>query len=549
MKSLLFLALHRLTRFFRINVAVFLPGLLFLVLVTAINWRLFVTPLIEGGDTAVNAIQVQNAKHFHELLGNYSRWHFHHPGPFFFYVFGAGEAILYDLLHVVPAPLNGEYIAEIFLSVTFLFLAIYIFYDNIRRPLLPALAVLVSVLFLYAVDTALPGSAMVSLWPPYMSIFCFLLFAASCASLASGRWKHIPLMALSGMILIHAHVAQLLFVTVLGASGFSVAVLREVEQRKSAATLRVYKHHLAAAVAIIALFLFPIATDWAIHHPNNIHQIRIYLRQHHGEHNSLRVILLYTASFFTYYVTPEAPLSRPAASLRDLINPASFVGIYWCSFISALFAALLLHFRSGAKVPLFIKFIFYEIALIAALFFYWSWRIAGPMYTFNGYFFFSVQLLALLAFSCLISGSVFIRLPRKHSIALACALAAPLLLVAGVKEAEPTESDVLRVVSLIKAKHLQGEPKLIVQAERWPVAAGVASYLQRSGVRFCIESSWEFMFGPALTCMKSDQYYHLDFTDGKSPCKPPCSVIYDSPELRVTFEQVLLRGADNVHGK
>ena len=54
------------------------------------------------------------------------------------------------------------------------------------------------------------------------------------------------------------------------------------------------------------------------------------------------------------------------------------------------------------------------------------------MFTFNGYFFFSVQLLALLTFSALISGVVLPTLDRRSQSSLACAFVAPLLLVSGV---------------------------------------------------------------------------------------------------------------------
>jgi len=55
-----------------------------------INRALFRLRLIETGDLATILYQVRDAKRFHELLGNYSRWGFHHPGPGFMYVLALG---------------------------------------------------------------------------------------------------------------------------------------------------------------------------------------------------------------------------------------------------------------------------------------------------------------------------------------------------------------------------------------------------------------------------------------------------------------------------
>lgn len=53
------------------------PALCFLAVVLALNPGIFRTPYAEDSDFAANALQIQNAKAFRELLGNYSRWHFH----------------------------------------------------------------------------------------------------------------------------------------------------------------------------------------------------------------------------------------------------------------------------------------------------------------------------------------------------------------------------------------------------------------------------------------------------------------------------------------
>jgi hypothetical protein len=73
-----------------------------------------------------------------------------------------------------------------------------------------------------------------------------------------------------------------------------------------------------------------------------------------------------------------------------------------------------------------------------------------------------------------------------------------------------------------------------MQPETWPTAAGVASYLERDGIDFCVEPDWEFTFGSAHTCTRSERLYRVSLTDRSSTCKAPCSVIYKTDKLYVT---------------
>lgn len=513
------------------NAVILIPALIFFALVLAMNWQLFVTPLIEDVDFAVNALQVQSARHMQELLGNYSRWGFHHPGPFFFYVFGLGEALFYDRLHLVPAPLNGEYLAELVFGTVCLFLAIHIFRVNIRTPLFPALAMVVTILFLNALDTAIPGSVL-SIWPPYMVLPCFLLLAASCASVGAGNWRHVPLLAFSGMVMIHAHVAHLLFVTVLGFLALAIAIYREFKWGNPVQAFRAYRLHFAWAAGIVVLFLMPPAIDWAINHPNNIHQLRVYLQQHRGEHNSVRTAVLYTFSFFTFCPNPEI-VSTWNVTLTDLLISNWPLRVYWSVFLFILVFAVVVSVGKKRKDHLFLVLIFGEIVLVTLLFLYWSWRITGRMYNFNGYFFFAIQLLAALALSAFLSNVAGRSLDRRAQVAMASASCA-LLLLTSLKNDYHSSPDVLRIVSSIKAKRIEAAMLVLPVPSDWGIAAGVASYMQRSGIYFCVAPDWQFMFGPAHTCKSNRHYYRVIFDENSSACQNPCSVLYSRPKLFVT---------------
>ena len=88
------------------------------------NISLFKIPLYQEGDIAANALLILRAKKLELLHGNYSRFGFYHPGPFFYYVYALGEIILFDYLHLVPEPLNAHIISAFFLQLLFLYFSV-----------------------------------------------------------------------------------------------------------------------------------------------------------------------------------------------------------------------------------------------------------------------------------------------------------------------------------------------------------------------------------------------------------------------------------------
>ncbi|MDX6201954.1 MAG: hypothetical protein QOJ83_1454, partial [Frankiales bacterium] len=95
--------------------ALWTPGsvtsLVFFVLLLARNAERLRHPIREAADFAANSMLIDRAEHLEQLTGNYSRVHFHHPGPAFLYVGALGQAVFHQLLHVVPADFNGQLIA------------------------------------------------------------------------------------------------------------------------------------------------------------------------------------------------------------------------------------------------------------------------------------------------------------------------------------------------------------------------------------------------------------------------------------------------------
>lgn len=167
--------------------AVIVSAVVFLAVLLILNRDLFRVPIFEYTDFAANALQVERAKHFRELLGNYSRWGFHHPGPAFFYIFALSEKVLHDWLHLVPSEMNAHILSMVVLNTAFLFGAIGVVATYCRSRLFPPAALALSLLFIYVVNRTIPGSAIFSIWMPHVLLFCFLFFITVCASVAAGR--------------------------------------------------------------------------------------------------------------------------------------------------------------------------------------------------------------------------------------------------------------------------------------------------------------------------------------------------------------------------
>ena len=86
-----------------------------------IHRAVFRVKLVETGDLATILFQVRDAERFRELLGNYSRWLFHHPGLGFMYILALGDEVFRRTLHLCPEPANAAFLTMLLLNAGLLF--------------------------------------------------------------------------------------------------------------------------------------------------------------------------------------------------------------------------------------------------------------------------------------------------------------------------------------------------------------------------------------------------------------------------------------------
>src|SRR6185437_8154727 len=116
----------------------------------------------------LNALQIDQAKGFHELYGNYSRFRFHHPGPAFFYVYAWAELLLCDVLKTGLSPYNAHSIAGLAVQAAFFALGLSIAAQWVKATLFLPLALLAA-----AIHFAIAGNAFWSIWPPHVLLMPF----------------------------------------------------------------------------------------------------------------------------------------------------------------------------------------------------------------------------------------------------------------------------------------------------------------------------------------------------------------------------------------
>lgn len=168
---------------------------------------------IEIGDFAANALQVENARQFKELLGPYSRFHFHHPGPAIFYYYGACQSLFW----VVSTPAARHIIAQILLNCFWLVLI-----HRYARSIWPDrgwAAALIGIIVLFMV--AIPEVHYRALgypWGPTIVVLPVAVFVIAMGFVAAGVTRAAAVAAMASIVAIQTHLSAAVVVAPVGAS-------------------------------------------------------------------------------------------------------------------------------------------------------------------------------------------------------------------------------------------------------------------------------------------------------------------------------------------
>jgi hypothetical protein len=510
----------------------------FVLLVLALNVQLFTQPVVETTDFAANSLLVQQARHFTLLTGHYSRWRFHHPGPAFLYLFALGEFLFHDVLHIVPAPYNAQVLIMIVFNGVLLGAALYIFRRNAELSV--PLALLATLVVSVIVNvTSYPRSyppMLISNWMPDVMVFPFLLFAVSAASVLAGQTRGLPWMAFSGMLLIHAHIVQFLFVGVIGGAAVAYILVRARREAGLGSFVSERRRYFAMSAAIVVLFALPVLLETALHQPNNLQAVLAYSHRFGTERNSLRIALDYSACFLLFIGAPETAVPKGLFGLVVMGLSRTYVVAYWVA-LALLFILAVAARRKLAKewrpAP-FLGYLTWIWVIGGVLFIYWATRIVGGLFAFNGHFVYALHLLAW--FLLLAEIEPYLK-GRAGLIVNVLALAG--LLVFAVVERKAlrsnirSEPDAQAAAAVVPASRF-GTLAITFAPENWGPAIELANSMQRMGKPFCVSPDWGFMFSTDNVCPDLPAADKLSVSTAAAPCQPPCRSVYRSAAFSVT---------------
>ena len=541
-------------RLLHVATAVFIGlGLVLGVAQFAVYFR---APLVEVGDAAVNALQANNARHFTELYGNYSRFEFNHPGPAFFYVYAAGEFLFHDLLHLTPFADGAHLLAGMLLQVLFFALALAILSDHIPwRAFVPASLVAAALYF------GPLREPFVSIWPPHQLLMPSLCFLAACVSVACGRIGHLPVAVLAGGFLFHGHVAQVLFVVPLGGAAAWLCIKR-MRAEAGGTPLRdiATRHRRTGAVCagLIVVFLLPLCVDVVTRgRQSNVATIFGRFWANAGDTKTTMQALFYYVSFAT--------ASRDQADVFTRTGPQIYAFVAQHLWPIAAWGAVfllspVLAFAWRSRIPpterRFFALAYGFLAAAVVLCVLWGKAQAGQMEHFNGYFYYAFYFFSLALLLGLLSRTVD-KVWSQLITGSLCAIAAAIFVHSFHQIPMPHDRNGLPirrgVESALSSDPDHGPKLLVFEQHSWPTVAGVALDLQRRGVMFYTEPWWSFMFGrrhqindeDATPEDHADVWWIAKPGAGGTPISPDLSIFSAPAPIRPDGGEIRLRVNEN----
>jgi hypothetical protein len=455
---------------------------------------------VELGDWGANALQTCNAKSFHELYGNYSRFGFHHPGPAFFYAYAAGECVLFDFAKVVLCPYSAHAITGVLIQTGFFVWTLAILRRHAPNTLLIPLILVCAGLHFGAVNYNLRDSAFGNIWPPYVLLFPFLCFSVACASMAAGATEDILPAVIAGCFLVHGHVAQPLFVVPFFALACVALALQSRSDGVSLLQLaRRHRWRFAAVTGLLAVALLPIGADALRGGDNNLHAILRHLSTHSKDHYTLFQSLTYLGTFLCYIPETEKWCEQlTSSSLRFFAERWYFTAI-WVLIGTGLLATA----RSACAQNRLVRWLYVYLFLGLAQTICWGMLQSGGMLSFNSHFNFGLLFVAIIILLIFVSSKVSLKSAGQWSLPLSIV---SLGLFYGVAKSWRFDGD-FPAVSANLTQHppilaaVQGERNqtkfLFFQDEDWVFAVGVALELKRHGFDYAVTSESSLIFGSA----------------------------------------------------
>jgi hypothetical protein len=456
-------------------------------------------PLIYAdGDYAVDELALTNSEHFQQLLGNYSRFGWSHPGPAWFY-----------LLDTIYAPLGSQ---------TWSFLVAVLLVNALAAALVVAVAWRASSSWIVALAgcgilLAYVGSVGAGTfrdpWPPWAVILPMAVFILLAAVGAAGSTPAIVAAMLLGSYEIQVDIGT---TAPVGVMGIAMLVLRlggDLLSRRApfwsdlAGSRRRQGVVVAGLALLLVMWLPPLVQEVSGPGRGNLTQVaRFFLAPHPKYH------LRETASAVGRLLAAFPFGPRPAIEDTTVTSPSLLYEAVVAAFV-ALAAALALagaFARDRFLQSLGILLVAAVVCVVLV-----AREVVGPFYPFVLYW---VTILPVVLAIGLVTLAVRFALrlswrpPRAVPRAGVVLLGAVVLLLAAgqamsflaLPQVGPLNGRATTAAWRLTATALSGRPRQPVLVEidtleMWPIAAGVALQLEKRGDPVRVTPDWVFMFG------------------------------------------------------
>ena len=254
---------------------VWLPLLLFASLVAYLLFAeralLFGPLVLPTGDSAADDLLVQQALHLRLLHGNYSRFGFYHPGPWFLFVAAAGEEVFYRWTGLFHSYLGAQTFALSLTQAVAFALSCRLWVLASGRASFGLLAV--AIIAASIVAPLAPANPFIQLWTPYSTIAASLMAATGLAGCILRGSSWLPLLALGSAQMVHGHASFVgIMPAILVLAALLLALRRGAAPRRAEMTawVRANRLPLGLSLAIVALFAAPILVQTIRHFPGEL---------------------------------------------------------------------------------------------------------------------------------------------------------------------------------------------------------------------------------------------------------------------------------------
>jgi hypothetical protein len=446
------------------------------------------------GDLAVGELYVLLAAKRHLLVGPYSRFHWHHPGPLYFFL----QTPLYAMSGYQSAALYAGAVAiNLAALATLAWVA-----AREDRGVLAVSITLASIWFTWR-----PAGLLASPWTAHIPVVSSLTFLVTVSALAAGRLRLLPLVVLFGSFILQTHVAYVPLVLVLGVGAF-ISSLYLRWRDKAGPPWPVVN---ASAWLLAALWLLPIVEQIS-HTPGNATSLWKFFVADRSAGQPLGMSIAYWSHALLGSLEPvlRLPWGVPAEQGGAWTVSAAVVSV------SLLPLAAVAAFRARRRFETSIA----TAAFVASLVGLWSiTRIRQDVLQHDIIWLsgFGAVNLAIIS-TAAIRAARDIWLPRRTvsslavtpvPVAVACTLSVLFAVSIGLRDFHGLvdyEATKYRALATVEAadssirRYLATDrvSKPIFQIKGdWGLAASTFVELEKAGVAFAIEDPWLFMFTDA----------------------------------------------------